>query len=78
MITVGYSLNSGGIVLSCFTHVQLFVTPRTIARQAPLSVGFSRQDYWTGLLCPSPGIFLTQGSNLGLNVSCIGRWVLYL
>ena len=29
-------------------------TPRTIALQAPLSVGFSRQEYWSGLLCPPP------------------------
>ena len=31
------------------------VTPWTVACQAPLSVGFSRQDYWSGLPCPSPG-----------------------
>ena len=30
-------------------------TPRAVARQAPLSMGFSRQDYWSGLLCPPPG-----------------------
>ena len=32
-----------------------FVTPWTVARQAPLSIGFSRQEYWTGLPFPSPG-----------------------
>ena len=37
------------------SHVQLFVTPRTVAFQAPLSVEFSRQEYWSGLLFPSPG-----------------------
>ena len=42
-------------MLSCFNCVQLFVTPRTIARQAPLSMGFSRQEYWNGLPVPSPG-----------------------
>ena len=31
------------------------VSPRTVARQAPLSMGFSRQEYWSGLLYPSPG-----------------------
>ena len=41
-------------MLSCFSHVQLFVTPGTVARQAPLSVGFSRQEYWSGLRCPPP------------------------
>ena len=40
-------------MLSHFNHVQLFVTPWTVARQAPLSVGFSRQEYWSGLPCPS-------------------------
>ena len=38
----------------------------TIAHQAPPSMGFSRQEYWSGLPFPSPGIFPTQGSNLGL------------
>ena len=42
-------------VLSRFCRVQLCVTPWTVARQAPLSVGFSKQEYWSGLLCPSPG-----------------------
>ena len=31
------------------------MTPRTVARQAPLSKGFSRQEYWSGLPCPPPG-----------------------
>ena len=42
-------------LLSRFSCVQLFVTLRTIARQAPLSMGFSRQEYWSGLPCPPPG-----------------------
>ena len=42
-------------VLSCSSHVQLFVTPWTVACQAPLSMGFSRQEYWSGLPCPPPG-----------------------
>ena len=37
-----------------------------VAHQAPPSMGFSRQEYWSGLPVPSPGIFLTQGSNPGL------------
>ena len=36
-------------------HVQLFVTPWTVAHQAPLSMGFSRQEYWSGLSFSSPG-----------------------
>ena len=31
-------------------------TPWTVARQAPLSMGFPRQEYWSGLSCPSPGV----------------------
>ena len=42
-------------VQSCFSHVWLFVTPWTIAHQTPLSLGFSRQEYWSGLPCPPPG-----------------------
>ena len=41
--------------LSHFSRVQLCVTLWTIARQASLSMGFSRQEYWSGLSCPSPG-----------------------
>ena len=37
------------------SHVQLFVTPWTVARQVPLSMEFSRQEYWSGLPFPSPG-----------------------
>ena len=37
------------------SRVQLFVTPWTVARQAPLSTGFSRQEHWSGLPCPPPG-----------------------
>ena len=42
-------------VLIHFSRVRLFVTPWTVALQAPLSMGFSRQDYWSGLPCPPPG-----------------------
>ena len=42
-------------MLSLFSHVQLFVTSWTVARQAPLSMGFSRQEYRSGLPCPPPG-----------------------
>ena len=42
-------------MLSCISGVQLFATPRTEAFQAPLSMGFSRQEYWGGLPLLSPG-----------------------
>ena len=42
-------------MLSCFTRARLFATLWTVAHQTPLSVGFSRQEYWSGLPCPPPG-----------------------
>ena len=42
-------------VPSGFGHIRLLVTPWTVARQAPLSVEFSRQEYWSGLACPFSG-----------------------
>ena len=39
---------------SHFSHVRLCVTPQTAAHQAPLSLGFSRQEHWSGLPFPSP------------------------
>ena len=42
-------------MLSCFSRVLLFVTPWTVALQAPLSRGFSRQEYCSGLSFPPPG-----------------------
>ena len=42
-------------MLSGFSRVRLFVTLWAIAHQAPLSMGFSRKEYWSGLLCPPPG-----------------------
>ena len=42
-------------VLSRFSRIWLFVTPCSVAFQAPLSMGFSRQEYWSGLPCTSPG-----------------------
>ena len=51
-------------MLSCFSLVQLFATPCTVAYQVPLSMGFSRQEYGNGLPFPLQEIFPTQGSNL--------------
>jgi len=47
----------GACVLSCFSPVWLFATPWTIACHGPLSMGFSRQEYWSGLSCPPPGLY---------------------
>ena len=42
------------LLLSSFSRVQLCATPETAAHQAPLSLGFSRQEHWSGLPFPSP------------------------
>ena len=42
------------LLLSRFSHVRLCVTPETAAHQAPLSLGLSRQEHWSGLPFPSP------------------------
>ena len=47
--------------LSHFSHVLLFVTLWRVAHQAPLSMGFSRQEYWSGLQCPPAGDLPDQG-----------------
>ena len=48
-------------MLSRFTHVQLFATLWTEAHQATLTMGFSRQVYWSGLPFPTPGNPLDPG-----------------
>ena len=55
------------------SRVQLFETPWTVARQSPLSMDFSRQEYWSGLPFPSPGHLPDLGTEC--RVSCIvGRF----
>ena len=60
-------------MLSRFSHVQLCVTPWTAAHQAPLSLGFSRQEYWSGLPFPSPmhACMLSRFSHVRL---CVTPW----
>ena len=48
-------------VLSCFSRVQLFATPWTVACQALPSMVFSRQVYWSGMSCPPPGYLPDPG-----------------
>ena len=43
------------VVVQSLSHVRLFATPWTVARQPPLSMGFSQQGYWSGLPFPPPG-----------------------
>ena len=50
-------------MLNRFSRVQLFATLWTLAHHAPLSMGFSRQEYWSGFHFLLQGIFQTQGLN---------------
>ena len=59
------------------SHFQLVMTPRTVACQAPLSIGFSRQEYWSGLLCPPPGELSDPEIEPESHISCTGRRALY-
>ena len=60
ILFVGLSLSAyyglvSMLMLGLFSLVQFLVTPWTVARQAPLSMGFSRQEYWSGVPCLPPG-----------------------
>ena len=50
------------VKVKSLSHVQHFATPWTVAYQAPLSMGFSRQEYWSGLPFPSPGDLPDSGT----------------
>ena len=56
-------------VLSHFSHVQLFATSWTVAHQAPLSMGFFRQESWNGLSFPPPGDLPDTGTEAPSSVS---------
>ena len=61
-------------LVSCFSHVQFFLTLWTVACQAPLSRGFSRQESWSGLPFPPPGDLPNPGIKPGspaLQVVCL-------
>ena len=59
-------------MLSCLSRVWLFAILWIVAHHTPLSMGFSRQKYWSGCHFLLQGIFPTQGSNLGL--LCLLHW----
>ena len=52
------------MLLSRFSRVRICVTPKTAAHQAPPSLGFSRQEHWSGLPCPPPGDLPNPGIEL--------------
>ena len=58
---MGFSGKSTGSEVKLLNRVQLFATPWTVAYRAPLSMGFSRQEYCIGLPFPSPGDLLDPG-----------------
>ena len=63
------------VVVQLLSHVWLFVTPWIVAHQAPLSMGFPKQKYWSELPFPSPRDLPNPGDQT--RVSCIGRRILY-
>ena len=73
--TVRFCLMAKGVPVSVLSCVQLFASPWTVVHQAPLSMGFSRQEYWSGLPFPSPGHLPAPGD--WICISCIGRRILY-
>ena len=65
-------------ILSHFSHIRLFVTLWTVAQQAPLSMGFPRQEYCSGLPCPPPGDLRDPEIKFSSLISiCAGKCVLY-
>ena len=56
------------VKVKSLSHVRLLATPWTAAHQAPLSMGFSRQEYWSGLPFPSPGDLPDPGIELGSHI----------
>ena len=65
-------------VLNLSSWVWLFATAWTVARQGPLSMGFSKQEYWSGLPFPPPKDL--PNPEIWTHISydfCIGRWILY-
>ena len=61
------------LTLCCFSSVQIFATPWTVARQAPLSMRFSRQEYWSGLSHPPPGDLSNPGIE-PMSLVCLLHW----
>ena len=53
------------VKMKSLSHVRFFATPWTVAHQAPPSMEFSRQEYWSGLPFPSPGDLPNPGIELG-------------
>ena len=75
--TVCVSVCVHACMLSC-SIMSDSATPWTVARQAPLSMGFPRQEYWSGLPCPPPGgSSWPRDQSCDSCISCPGRQILY-
>ena len=72
-----YSMSSKSVYACVLGCVWLFATPQTIARQFPLSTGFSRQEYWSGLPFPPPGDLPDPETQPTSPVSSACRRILY-
>ena len=57
-------------LLSRFSYVWHCATPWTVVCWSPLFTGFSRQEYWSGLPCPTPGILPNAGAHLSNEILC--------
>ena len=69
------SVGKWKVKLKSLSHVWLVATPWTVAYQAPPSMGFSRQEYWSGLPLPSPGLSAyTELNHVDLNGWLLGGW----
>ena len=68
----GTSPAAAAAAAKLLSRVRLSVTPKTVAHQAPLSMGFSRREYWSGLPCPPPGDLPDSGIKLASLVSPAG------
>ena len=62
LTTWGTLLDTTMLCCAVLSYVQLFVTPWTVAHQAPLSIDFSGQEYWSSLAFPTPGNLPVPGT----------------
>ena len=70
-------LHKSLVFIHLLSHVQLFVNPWTVACQAPLSLEFPRQEYWSGLLFSAPGDLPHPGIESRSLASPAQQWIFY-
>ena len=72
-VSAAQQRKSAVLLLSRFSRVRLCATPEAAAHQAPLSLGFSRQEHWSGFPYPPPGDLPDPGMELG-SPALVGRF----